>query len=153
MGDYRTDLDYWMDAWEEFEKNISVPAKSSPSLPQTDDDYYNDYLESEQDALIQEGRTANPVYPDSIRKDSDAPKSSWVQEDFLKEIELLKRKLFDLENKMARLGQGKSPPKKPKSDKQEDLMREIETTRKKIDKVSNGLGTEDEPEISMRKIP
>lgn len=155
MGrDYKSEMDYWIDAWDELKNDLPASVKSSPVVLK-DDDYYNNYLGSlkeEEESVIHEEKIANPVYPDSITKDQDKPKPSWVKEDLLKEVEELKNKLFDLENKLARLGQGKSPPKKPVSDKQEDLMKEIEAIRLKIDKVCNRLGLEDEPPISMRNI-
>lgn len=148
--DHRSELEAWMDIWDEQESagvhpKAQEPARLTHSDPVSDDraqDLYFDYLDTE---LLQEDKTPNPVYPDSVGKDSDDPKPVWVSEDLLKEIENLKQKLFSVENKMAEMGNGKKWHEKPVSDDGKKIMSEIESLRKKIDAVSDQLGIKDEP--------
>jgi hypothetical protein len=88
----------------------------------------------------------NPVYPDSVGADCEQPKSAWVQEDLLKELEGLKNKLFKLENKVAELGVSKKGVQEPKTMVfGEKLSSQMESLRKQIDKISDELGVKDEP--------
>lgn len=91
--------------------------------------------------LMQEETTPNPVYPDSVGKDQDQPKPVWVDEKLTKEIEELKNKMFELENKLAQTSGDYLSQNKNDS----DIMKKIESIRKDIDQVSNSLGTKDEP--------
>jgi hypothetical protein len=70
----------------------------------------------------------------------------WADEKLLKEIEGLKQKLFDVENRMAKMGGDKKWAEKaqmPDGDKK--VMSEIESLRKRIEQVSNILGIKQEP--------
>ena len=93
--------------------------------------------------LIQETERhiPNPVYPDSVGKDQDAPKPAWVNEDMLKELEELKEKLFKLENKFA-INSGDFVKQNTEDKK---AMSQIQSIRKQIDQVSDSLGVKDEP--------
>ena len=155
--DFRSDLEMYMGLWDELQgiQPPSPPAEegrksqilgfgTSPPAEEQDaeipqDDAYFAYSE-----LLQEQKTPNPVYPDSVGKDDEQPKPVWASEDLLKEVESLKQKLFDVENRMAQLGGDKKVAEKPVEESNK-LMSEIETLRKKIDKVSDQLGIKDEP--------
>jgi hypothetical protein len=167
MHDYRSDIDMWADMWDEMSKSDIHPAieKPQPSpfaadvLGNTPQDTYFDYFDSED--LLQETsapkpvkpqrpqkpqRSQNPVYPDSVGRDDQQPQAVWVNESLLKEIESLKNRLFKLENKMARLGQGnKIAEKKVHGMFDKSLYAEIKSLRQRIDRVSNVLGVQDEP--------
>lgn len=91
--------------------------------------------------LLQEDKTPNPVYPDSVGKDQEQPKPVWVTEDMLKEIEGLKNKLFELENKFAK-NSGEFIDQAAGDKK---VMSQIESIRSEIDKLSSSLGIEEEP--------
>jgi len=169
MKDYRSDIDMWTDMWDEMEKsNIHPkfqkprPSPSAEEIPaSTAQDTYYDYFDSED--IIQEDtiptakavkpqkpqkpqRSQNPIYPDSVGRDDQQPQSVWVNEGLLKEIESLKNRLFKLENKMARLGQGnKIAEKKVHNMFDKSLFAEIKSLRQRIDRVSNALGVKDEP--------
>ena len=91
--------------------------------------------------LLDEHKTPNPVYPDSVGVDQNQPEPVWVKEDMLKEIEELKNKLFELENKFAE-NSGKFVDQKSGDQK---IMSKIESIKKEIEQVSNTLGTEGEP--------
>lgn len=151
-NDYRTDIDQWADMWDEMqssgvhpEMEKPQPAPYSPGV--TAQDHYYDYFDSEVDEeLLQEEKTPNPVYPDSVGPDCCNPKPAWVKEDLLKEVESIKKRLFQVENQMARLGQGKKWSEKPvlqNGDK--SLMSEVKKLRERLEKVSSKLGVEDEP--------
>lgn len=69
-----------------------------------------------------------------------------MSETLLKEIQSLKNRLFKLENKMARLGQGKKlAEKKTHSMFDKSMFNEIKSLRERIDRVSSQLGIENEP--------
>jgi hypothetical protein len=73
--------------------------------------------------------------------------SWWGTDKLLQEVESLKKRLFAVENKMARLGQGKKFSEKAVIQGSEDgkaLMSEIKNLRKRIDRVSSSLGIKDE---------
>jgi len=152
--DFRSDIDMWCDIWDNSQKEGVHPAAPKPknnSAPiggETTQDYYFDYLDIE-DELIQEEKTPNPVYPDSVGPDCELdPK--WAKEDFLKEIQSLKDKLFGVENKLAKMQAGdKVAEKAIVQDPQvapndNNLMSEIDSIRKKLEKISDHLGIENE---------
>lgn len=96
---------------------------------------------------LREDKTPNPVYPDSQGNDNEQPQAVWVTDKLLQEVESLKKRLFAVENKMARLGQGKKFSEKAVIQGSEDgkaLMSEIKNLRKRIDRVSSSLGIKDE---------
>lgn len=153
-NDFRSDLEMWCDMWDDAQDQGVHPAippakaaDTSFSGDSAQDDYF-DYLGSEvEEDLIQEEKTPNPVYPDSVGPDNEF-EPRWVKEDLLKEIEGLKSKLFAAENKLAKLGSGKKISESPLSQVKQsdnDLMSQIESLRKRINKVSDHLGIEDEP--------
>ena len=153
INDFRSDIDQWTDMWDEMQSDLDInplPQKIQPStLPATnkgDNDYYDylDYLASAE--IIQEEKVQNPIYPDSAGPDQESPKPAWVNEDLLKEVESLKKKLFKLENKMAKMDQGKKlADKKTHKFDDKSMFAEIKLIRDKIDKVSSQLGIKDEP--------
>lgn len=151
-NNYRSDLDMWQDMWDEAEAQGIHPAVEpiKPSdVPSTGkaQDYYYDLLDSTaEEQMLQEMRTPNPVYPDSVGADHTTTPPVWADENLLKEIEGLKKKLFDVENRMAQLGGDKKWAEKaqmPDGDKK--IMSEIEALRKKIEQVSGVLGIKHEP--------
>jgi hypothetical protein len=141
----------WSDLWDEMQSAGVHPESErfQPSpfaadvLSTTAQDTYYDYFDSEPE-LLQEEKIPNPVYPDSIGADQDGPKPAWVNENLLKEIESLKKRLFAVENRVARMGQGKKWSEKPVNGDDKGLMSEIQSLRKRLDKVSNQLGIKDE---------
>ena len=150
---FRSELEMWQDLWDDAQDQgvhpSATPAKadvSSFSGDSAQDDYF-DYLGSEiDDGLLQEDKIPNPVYPDSVGPDSDMD-AQWVKEDFLKEIETLKNKLFAAENKLAKLGAGNKISETPVSQVKptdDKIMAQIQSFRKQLEKVSNHLGIEDE---------
>jgi len=158
--DYRSDLDMWADMWDEMQKSdihpkIERPQPAPYSAGSTARDDYYDYFDSGEEiyqpdgdgeALLQEDRVPNPVYPDSVGTDQNQPNPVWVDERLLKEIQSLKNRLFKLENKMARLGQGKKlAEKQTHSMFDKSMFSEIKALRERIDRVSNRLGIDEEP--------
>lgn len=144
--DHRSELDAWIEMWKEAETDgVHPKPKTSAPVPY-DGDVEGDYYDCQELLQEEERTTPNPVYPDSVGPDCCDPKPVWVDEDFLKEIETLKNKLFDLENKLAKKmgGDGKwvETPHEPDDKK---LMSEIEKMRDKIEKISSKLGIEHEP--------
>lgn len=166
--DYRSDLDNWKDMWDEMvdsgvhpEPEAPQPASAPESygdLSDPSDTYYSYFDDQygveepapesfEGDALIQEDKTKipNPIYPDSIGPDHENTDPAWVKEDAFKEIEELKDKLFDVENKVAKeMGGGDKWVEKCHHPEDQKMMSEIESLRKRIEKVSSTLGIEDE---------
>ena len=155
MDDIRADLDYWQAMWDEMESGEIHPSSQSPEPttnpgePQTAQDLYYDFLDSEygkEPGLIQEDKTPNPVYPDSQGPDHTTTAAVWVTEDIVKEIEDLKDKLFKVENQMAKqMGGGEKWVEKAHDPDHGKLMGEIDSLRKRIEKVSSNLGVKDEP--------
>ncbi len=152
--DFRSDLEQWMDIWDESGDEFQSEPAPAPEIPVADtsvlnlgdtpqDDYFG-YMDSVEE-LLSEMKTPNPVYPDSAGKDSEDPDAAWVKEDLLKEIETLKNRLYKVENEFAKMGQGKQWSEKPVEDSGKKLLGEIESLRKKIDAVSDQLGIKDEP--------
>jgi hypothetical protein len=147
------ELQGWMDMWDaaQGEEEFQSPPAAVVPDPIDDDDHavYARMMgmeTGEEETLLQEEKTPNPVYPDSAGPDNQAPKSVWVNEDLLKELEGLKNKLFKLENKMAELGVSKKEVQKPVEMKfGETMSSQMEQIKKKIDKISNSLGIKDEP--------
>jgi len=152
-------LEQWASMWDEIrdeeEKNPSsqLPQdhfQSNQTLglghsapPDTQDLYYG-YLEDE--ILSEQQKTPNPVYPDSVGPDYTTTPPVWVSEEIVKEITTLKDKLFEVENKLAKMGgDNKWSEKAQISPEGEKLLGEIKSLREKIDKMSNTLGVEHEP--------
>jgi hypothetical protein len=152
MSDYRSEFEEFVDMWAEMEADSVVnppiqkpePSAFSPDVSgERAQDTYYDYLDSEE--LFQEDCMPNPVYPDSVGKDQDDPKSVWVNGSLLKEVEALKNRLFKVENQMARMGQGKKFSEKVHRPDDKRLFAEIKAIRERIDRVSNELGIKNEP--------
>lgn len=154
-NDIRADLEMYGAMWDELEGlDPSVGEPKHSHTDQSNDefgglvsskaqDFYHAYNDEE---LMQESKSQNPVYPDSVGADSENPSAAWVDENLLKEVETLKKKLFSVENKMAEMGGGKNWQKKAlTSDGDKKLMTQIESIRKSIEKVSNKLGVKNEP--------
>jgi len=159
--DVRAELDMWADMWDEIQEKGIHPDPESPKpvqrpadksvqrpadeTPGTAQDYYYGYLDDEQE-LLQEDKTPNPVYPDSIGPDYTTTPPVWASEELLKEVEKLKDTLFDVENRLAsQMGGDKKWVEKAHHPDDKKLMSEIESLRKRIEKVSSQLGIENEP--------
>lgn len=150
--DFRSELEMWCDLWDDAqEEGVHPPVPQAKPTDLGDfqgdsaqDDYF-DYLDLES-GLIQEEKVQNPIYPDTAGPDSDKG-PVWVKEDFLKEVESLKNKLFSVENKMAQLGGDKKWSEKAQNmqSSSDKLMSEIKSLRKRLDHVSSQLGIKDEP--------
>lgn len=111
-------------------------------------DPYFDYLK----VLLAEGKSANPIYPDSVGKDQDAPKPAWVDEKVFEEVEKLKKQLYDLEVKLnTEEAGGKKWVEKCHHPETKKVWTQIESMRKRIDTLSNNLGLKDEPSQSTWK--
>lgn len=156
--DVRAELDMWGDMWDEIqEKGIHPeiePVKpTSPDEPfaigSRTQDYYYDSLETdfdpEEPQILQEDKSPNPVYPDSIGPDHTTTPAVWASEELLKEVEKLKGQLFDVENRMAKMGGGEKWSEKTHHPDDKKVMGEVESLRKRIEKVSSQLGIEHEP--------
>lgn len=167
--DFRTDLDHWQDMWDQMEREgvhpepeapKPAPSPSSYNLSDPNDTYYSyfddqhvggddvSHPDPSSEALLQENKkqtTPNPIYPDSVGPDYLNTDPVWVKEDAFKQIEDLKGKLFDVENRLAKeMGGGQKWVEKCHHPNDKKLMSEIESLRKRIEKVSSVLGVEDE---------
>lgn len=146
--DYRSDVDEWMSMWAEVQhKRIhpgmeSVKPRQFSGVEKPQDSYY-DFMELEE--LLQEQKTPNPVYPDSAGPDHETTKPVWVSEDLLKEVEKLKQRLFEVENRVAQMGGKKWTESPQTSGTEKNVFGEIESLKKQIEKVSSTLGIKDEP--------
>jgi len=132
----RENLEKWLGVWEQALKDGAFQTEEPKEEKPLNIDPHLAQMAGIDVDLLQETKTPNPVYPDSLGKDQENPKPVWVDENMLKEIEQLKNKLFDLENKLA---------KEEADDKAQSLMKKIESIRKDIDDVSDVLGIENEP--------
>lgn len=166
------DFENWVDLWDQACKNKIFPTQhkederadyiaqrlghDTPDEVERTGDPYFDYLDStlEDEGLLQESKTpkkvsANPIYPDSVGKDSDHPAAVWVSEKIVEEIVDLKKKLYEIECKMnAEEAGGKKWTEKVYDSDDKKLMTQIDSVRKKIDSLSNLLGLKDEPTSS-----
>ena len=137
-------LAHWQDVWDKACEDGLVeetPKQQSPEPVNVDPVMsYIAGIETEPE-LLQEDKTPNPVWPDSVGKDQEHPKPVWVKEEIVKEIEGLKHKLFELENKFAK----NSGDFIDQASGDKKVMSQIESLRKQIDKMSSSLGIEDEP--------
>lgn len=154
MGnDIRSELEMWGNMWDEAERDLPKPEILQQS-PQagigTTQDYYYDYLddaEGEPQMLSEESKltTQNPVYPDSAGPDFATTPPVWVSEDLLKQVEDLKNKLFDVENRLAKeMGGGEKWMEKVHDPNHKKTLDEIESLKQRIEKVSSTLGTDHE---------
>ena len=114
--------------------------ETSPDDPQ---DLYYSWAESE--LLSEQRKTPNPVYPDSVGPDHETTPPVWVSEDIVKEITALKDKLFEVENKLAKMGGDTKWSEKAQMSPDDKLLGEIKSLKEKIEKLSSTLGTEHEP--------
>lgn len=157
LQETRANLGDWQDMWdkaceegifkpepEEYRKDNDQPLAYDPqtcSMAGIEPCLLQENNPVHQPQALTEGRIPNPVYPDSVGRDDQGPKTAWVNEELLKELEGLKNKLFELENKFA----AKSGDFIKQNAGDKKTMSQIESIRKQIDKVSNSLGIEDEP--------
>lgn len=156
---YCNELQDWEDMWQaaQEDKDFQPEPKTqeSPMPIQNSQDVYLHYLDimqnsseesGEDEGLLQEDKTPNPVYPDSVGPDAEKPEPVWNSEDAFKEVEDLKNKLFELENKMAELG---GVPKEPRGAQTmkfgEEITSEMKKLREKLEQISSNLGIKNEP--------
>lgn len=163
--DYRAELEQWANMWDEVQERDGPPeadkqepgngfgsnqtlgfgssvGDEAPDMPDAQDLYYSCL---DDDILSEENKTPNPVYPDTIGPDHETTPSVWVSEEIVKEITTLKDKLFEVENKLARMGGDEKWAEKAQDDPdQGNLLGEIKSLREKIEKLSSTLGTEHE---------
>lgn len=156
MDDTRLELDMWQDMWDEMEDGNShsspqniIPQEENPVNVSTAQDCYYDFLDMEYGTgpeLLQENKSQNPIYPDSQGPDHTTTPAVWVTEEIVKEVEELKNKLFEVENKLARkMGGDNEWVEKAYDPDNKKLMSEIDSLKKRIEKVSSNLGIKDEP--------
>lgn len=149
-NDFRSELNQWIDLWNDSEDAHPVPEVPKPVEPVDDfsdvpRDHFYDYMDMA-DELLQEMKSPNPVYPDSVGPDHQTTDPVWVSEELVKEIEGLRSKLFDVENRLAKqMGGGEKWVEKAHDPNNKSLVSEIESLRKRIEKVSSQLGVEKEP--------
>jgi hypothetical protein len=173
---WQDEIEDWAQMWDEMQgMDIHPPAAPKAEIAAWDEhdvdnphDIYYSYIADlasreaksepyahsiqKDDGLIQEDlRTPNPVYPDSAGPDHETTPPVWVSDKIVKEIQQLKDRLFELENKAATdLGGGKKWPTKPNKAEAVQkaptpLSERIEKLRKEIEEVSSELGVEYEP--------
>lgn len=149
-NNFRTDLDEFIDLWQQSEEEGVHPTPEAPAPLDTQgsdsaQDLYYDFLEKEID-LIQESETPNPVYPDSAGPDHLTTPAVWADEKTIEEVENLKNKLFELENRLAsKMGGGEKWVEKSHEPNDKKMMDEIESLKGEIGKLSSTLGVEHEP--------
>jgi hypothetical protein len=159
--DYKSQIDVWASMWDEMEGENTHPPLQKPERSEFaskifgDQDLENDDQEEEDPGLIQESEsiTQNPVRAHTAGRDDEQPEPCWVKEDLLSEIEKLKNSLFDMENKLARMGQPEKKSLKNKNQKNQDILKKIESIRKNIDDLSDklGIGKQDVSLFAVKK--
>jgi hypothetical protein len=146
--------------WDKAQQDDIFPeptkAQPSPVEEEFDDDPYSQYysnidrMSEEDDSLLHEGKTPNPVFPDSVGKDQNFPMAPWTNTKALQEVMDLKKELYDVECKLnTQDAGGKKWSLKPVKTNDKQLWNKIESIRKRIDVLSDSLGLEDEPDASM----
>lgn len=152
---------HWQELWDtasssgDFhvnDKELPTAAQSDLTANVTTQDYYWNNLNPNEPEILNEEdkKTSNPIHPDSVGKDQEQPKPSWVKEDLLEAISEMKRKLYDLEVKLGNedAGNGEWVEKCHHPDGQK-IVSQIENLKKEIDDLSDRLGQEDEPSVSQ----
>lgn len=149
--DFRTDLDQWIDMWDDAQENGSlddhIQREESPLSKEIDADATFEYLD-DMLPLNEDGKSMNPVYPDSVGTDQEVPESPWTDESLIKQLKELKDRLFKLENEYATLKAGKKVSEKPvpmEINGKKPKVAKIEALKKQIDQLSNELGVKNEP--------
>ena len=159
---YKSEFEDWIDMWDEAEKqNIHPKNQYGGQEPLNQDfnpndhhDVYYTYVQGlmndeygdeygDVQAPINEAdiKTANPVFPDTGGSDQDHPEPAWVNSQFLKDIEDIKNRLFEVENQLAsRMGGGDKWTHQHHDQKDKDLMSKIDGLRKEMEQTSNDLG-------------
>ena len=159
------DFAVWCDMWDKACKKKIFPEtpkldpmpESDEDFDSTTDDYYHNIdREASEEGLLQEAKdnvSSNPVYPDSIRKDSRVSnKTSWVDEKPIEALADMKRKLYDVECKLnAKDAGGSKWHDKPVEVNDKALWEQIRTLKKRIDQLSDSLGFKDDPRVSLYK--
>jgi hypothetical protein len=166
------DIDELCSLWDQAQKNNAEfkskkpakavePKREMPNFNEDefehDDPYYN-YMDNQPEGLLQEAAadanvkkkdlSANPVRKWTLGKDSN-PKI-WIDEDALAEVEKMKRKLYEIECKLAaENGGGTQWQEKAVQHKDQALWGQIEKLKGQIDKLSDTLGLDYEPETSL----
>lgn len=156
-------FDNWCDLWDQAKKSDAFkkeeggmwipPSQKGVDFNQSPQDFYWNNLEGAEQQVLNENKTSNPIYPDSVGKDQDQPKPAWVKEDLLKDIADMKRKLYDLEVKLNKKDGGDGDwVEKCHHPDDSKLWSQIQDLKKKIDEMSNKLGVEDEPSVSKWEV-
>lgn len=151
-NDYLSDIEQWRDMWDELSGEFIDTTPPEPyHMDNLDHSDYGDspqdtYWDYQDEQLIQESKSRkspNPIYPDTVGPDHELD-AAWVNEELLSEIESLKIKLHELEDKLARKmgGDHKWVEGSHKPDLSK-VQKEIDSIKKKINNVSDTLGIED----------
>lgn len=153
---FDSQFDDFMDMWDAAQMDDEFHTK--PQHDQTnvaneiDPDevfsHLDDIIDVPNDGVLNEDKTMNPVYPDSVGVDQTQPEPKWAQEDLVKQVQELKDRLFKVENQLAKQMGGKKWSEKPVAmeiNKQKPSNKKIDELRKQIDKLSNELGVKTEP--------
>lgn len=159
--DHLSDMEEWSAMWDEMQGDFEPEAPyvdevevGREPIGTAQDTYWafintklggDDVGQDDYDDLLQETQTPHRQQADTRGADWEDPKPVWVNEELLTEIEGLKKKMFELENKMARLGGDTKWAEKPHAPDFSKLQSEMNALRKRMDRVSNGLGMKDEP--------
>ena len=149
---YKSEIDTWADMWDEMQDKSVNPQAEKPKQSDAAFNFFGDEptdnsYDIDSEALLQESEDTvqNPIRMDTVGSDNKQPKPVWVEENLLSEIEKLKKRLFKIENKMARMGQKEKFTQDPVHDDGKKLMDKIESIRNDIEEVSNQLGIQNDP--------
>lgn len=142
MNEELNDFENWVDLWDKAQKNNIFPKKEvlvSKEIPASDSaqELYWGNLYAEMENIAH----PNPVAPFSYGKDSDHPKPDWTDNPLFKELEDLKKKLYEVECKVVEKDQG---GKKWNTEPVEQtggsaIPTELENLKKKIDELSDKI--------------
>lgn len=165
MHDHRDEFDNWVNLWDKAQQENIFPdePKLQPAPESDDDNYfeedpYDQYYSNldrmaEEEEILHEGKTSNPVYPDSVGKDQDFPTAAWGDTKALQEVMDLKKQLYEVECKLnTQDAGGKKWQLKPHVVNDKKLWTQLESIRKRIDTLSDSLGLKDEPDASLWKF-
>jgi hypothetical protein len=163
------DIEDFCSLWDQAQKSntefkskkpvkAATPKQGMPNFNEDEfehDDPYFNYMDNEPESLLQEtvdqnekkkNVTGNPVRKWTLGKDSN-PKV-WVDEAALAEVEKLKRKLYEIECKLA-ADNGTQWQEKAVEPKDKALWGQIDKLKGQIDKLSDTLGLSYEPSPSL----
>jgi len=172
------ELQKWIDKWDACNQGTDFPKAPEIKVPdkisEDEDPYWKELYASMErqknpDILNEDKATPNPVkvpdnydrdlypnpiVPDTYGKDQDQPKPQWIVNDQFKELDDMKRRLYDLEVKLnAKDGKWSETPINTQPTEDSAIFQEIQSLKKKLDAMSSHYGLDGEWGSDAERTP